>query len=425
MRLINEVTVIIKKQGFPGFIDELYKRECRILELQHVEEAGDGDLYTLRIAGNSLKRFDEFITIISGAGDRYKVISVKNVIEEQAVGGLISVCGRAPLDNSTDFDTSVLGASDFIRERVAKEDGVRYTSISRNVALVAGVKAGGEAERGRLLGRFADAEKDAVILNRFSGLNGYPLVVRFEHPEDVNTVLKKIDANFSALRLTRIEEATVMIHDLIVSGAGVPVISFEFDEVPLFLLTLIVKTMLKYRLKAEETTVGFIGIDLSAVRLTQVLDKIGFRRVLGSDNSEKAMLDMENQGGLATTAENIFGNADITIIMKTGFDREEFGKIRPGQFVISFMDDEDPDMDLVSGKGVRELIRRNPVHVAAISPGLVRGVIDARIKNITDAKLVEYAKKLVGFLSDAYEFPPLFSDIHDRVYKVILSGAGK
>ena len=182
---------------------------------------------------------------------------------------------------------------------------------------------------------------------------------------------------------------------------------------------------MKYRLKAEETTVGFIGIDLSAVRLTQVLDKIGFRRILGFDLGEKAMLAMENQGGLATTAENIFGNADITIIMKTNFDREEYRKIRPGQFVISFMDDEDPDLELVSGKGVRELIRRNPVHLAAVTPGLVRGVIDARIKNITDVKLVEYAKKLVGFLSDTFEFPPLFSDIHDRVYKVILSGAGE
>jgi hypothetical protein len=44
MRLINEVTVIIKKKSFPSFIDELYKRECDILELQHIEESGDGHL---------------------------------------------------------------------------------------------------------------------------------------------------------------------------------------------------------------------------------------------------------------------------------------------------------------------------------------------------------------------------------------------
>ena len=82
--------------------------------------------------------------------------------------------------------------------------------------------------------------------------------------------------------------------------------------------------MMKYRLKAEETTVGFIGIDLSAIRLTRVLDKIGFRRVLGYDHGEKAMLALENQGGLATTAENIFGNADITLLLKNNFDHDEY-----------------------------------------------------------------------------------------------------
>ena len=79
MRLINEVTVVIKKRSFPSFIDELYKRDCDLLELQHIEETGDGNLYTLRVASNNLKRFEEFITIIGSAGEKYKIISVKNV----------------------------------------------------------------------------------------------------------------------------------------------------------------------------------------------------------------------------------------------------------------------------------------------------------------------------------------------------------
>ena len=54
----------------------------------------------------------------------------------------------------------------------------------------------------------------------------------------------------------------------------------------LFLLVLIIKIMMKYRIKAEETTVGFIGIDLGSVRLARVLDKIGFRRILGFDHGE-------------------------------------------------------------------------------------------------------------------------------------------
>ncbi len=419
MRLINEITVIIKKKSFPSFIDELYKRECDLLELQHIEDSGDGYLYTLRIACDNLKRFEEFITIISSAADKYKFISVKNIVEERIVGGLLSVSGKMPLENITDLNTSVLGAADLMLEKIKSEDGMRFTSVSRNVGLVAGIRSTDEAVRVHLLHEYVCAERDAVILNRFSGLNGCPLVVRFEHPEDVIQVLKKIEYNYSAIRVTRIDEASIMLYDMLFSDLTVPTVSLEHDDIPLFLLVLVIKIMMKYRVKAEETTVGFIGIDLSAVRLARVLDKIGFRRILGFDHSEKSMLALENQGGLATTAENIFGNADITILLKNNFDLEEYRKIRPGQFVISFLGAGEPDVEDISGKGVREFIKRDMSDLAALYPGLLRGIIDANVRNINDAKLVEYAKKLVVLLSDDFEYPHLFGDIHDRVYKIV------
>ncbi len=419
MRLINEITVIIRKKSFPSFIDELYKRECDLLELQHIEESGDGYLYTLRIACDNLKRFEEFVTIISNAGDKYKFISVKNVVEDRIVGGLLSVSGKIPLENITDLNTSVLGAADLMLEKIKSEDGKRYTSISRNVALVAGIRSTEEAARVNLLKEYVGAERDAVILNRFSGLNGFPLTVRFEHPEDVIQVLKKIEHNYSALRVTRIDEASIMLYDMLFSDLTVPIASLEHDDIPLFLLVLVIKIMMKYRIKAEETTVGFIGIDLSAVRLTRVLDKIGFRRILGFDHNENSMLALENQGGLATTAENIFGNADITILLKNNFDIEEYRKIRPGQFVISFMGKDGPDLEEISGKGVREFLKRGLSDLAVLYPGMLRGMIDANVGNINDARLVEYSKKLVTLLSDAFEFPHLFGDIHDKVYKIV------
>jgi hypothetical protein len=425
MRLINEITVIIKKKSFPSFIDELYKRDCGILELQHIEETGEGTLYTMRVSSNNLKRFEEFITIIGSAGEKYKIVSTKNVIEERVVGGLISVTGRMPVESISDLNTSVLGAADLIHEKIKNEDGVRYTGISRSVCLLAGIRADEEGGRVHLLHEYASAERDAVIINKFSGLNGYPLAIRYDHPEDIITVMKKIERNYSAIRIQRIDDASLMLYELIFSDLTVPVVSMEHDDIPLILLTYIIRIMMKYRLKAEETTVGFIGIDLSAIRLTRVLDKIGFRRILGYDHGETAMLALENQGGLATTDENIFGNADITVLLKNNFDHDEYSKIRPGQFVISFMEEEIPDIESVSGKGIREFIKRDVTQLSAVIPGILRGVIDANIGNISDARLVEYAKKLVGFLSETFEFPHLFGDIHEKIAKVIAAGAGK
>lgn len=425
MKIINDVTVVIRKKSFPSFIDELYKRDCELLDLQQIEESGDGHLYTLRVASGNVKRFEEFLTIMGGAGEKYRVISVKNVIEERVAGGLVNVAGKMPIENAADFNTSLMGATDLVHEKIRTGEGERFSGIARSVALLSGVRAADETERARVLHEYADAERDAVILNRFTGLNGCPLVVLYDHPEDIITVMKKIEGNFSALRVIRIDEATVMLYELLYSELNIPVVSLEFDDIPLLLMALIIKIMMKYRLKAEEATVGFIGIDLSAVRLTRVLDRVGFRRVLGFDHGEKAMLALENQGGLATTAENIFGNADITILLKDNFDHEEYRKIRPGQFVISMLGEGDPGMEIASGKGVREYLKRDMSHIAAIFPGMLKGVIEADIKYITDQKIVEYAKKIVGLLSDDFDLPHLFGDVHDRVRRVIAPDTAK
>lgn len=425
MRMINELTIVIKKRSFPGFVDELCKRDCEILDLQHIEESGDGSLYTMRIASSTLKRFEEFITIIGSAGDRYRVIAVKNMVEERAAGGLIRVTGTMPVENASDFGTMVLGAADFIREKIAKDGDARYTAVSRNVGLVCGVGSSNEAGQTGILSRYVLAERDAVVLNRFAGLNGIPLAIRFDHPEDVVKVLKRTECGFSAFRILGVEDATIMLYDLIFGELSIPAISVELDDVPLLLLALIIKIMMKYRLKADEVTVGFVGIDLSAVRLTRVLDKIGFRRVLGCDLGEKSLLALENQGGLATTAENIFGNADITLLMKNNFDYEEYRKIRPGQFVISLLGEDGPDSDAVSGKGVREFITPGETEMASIFPGIIRGIIEAGTRSISDAKLVEYAKKLVGLISDSFEFPSLFGDVHDKVRAIIAAEPAK
>ena len=310
-------------------------------------------------------------------------------------------------------------AAGFIREKIQKEKGLAYTGIPRSVGLISGIRSGNEAEREHMLREYAGAERDAVIINRFAGLNGFPLTVRFDHPEDIIRAMKQIEQNFSAMRISRIDDASVMLYELIYSELTVPVISLEHDEIPLYLFLLILKILLKYRLKPEETTIGFVGIDLSAVRLARVLGVVRFRRVLGCDQSEKAMLALENQGGLATTAENIFSNADITLILKSHYSREELLKIRPGQFVISFMSEEGLGMDIISDKGVRELIIQDPAVLAALFPGILRGIIESGLRSMNDLKIIEYSKKLAGFLSDTFEFPNLFSDIHDRVYAAV------
>jgi len=425
MRTIYNATILVRKKSFPSLVDELYRRECELMELQHIEETEGGRLYSLVIGAPSAKRFNDLVTIIESAGDRFRVISVKNVIEERVVGGLISVTGKIPMETAADFEISLRAAEDLIVSRSAEKDGLAYTGISRNVALVTGLNAAEEGGGERLVRAQARAERDALIMARFAGLNGVPLNVCFDHPEDLVKVLKRLERSFAAIRIMRIDEASLMLYDLLHGEISIPLVSEEHDDLPLLLLAIIIRMMLKYRMKPEETTVGFAGIDCSAVRLTRVLHRIGLRRVLGADSTEKAMLALEDEGGLATTTENIFTNADITVIVKEFFDTQEYRAIRPGQLVISLLEDEDAVAEIIADKGVRELVRRDPARLAALVPGMVKGIIAAGIPSITDARLVEYAKKCASLLNTSFDFPALFGEIHDQICAIAMAGASK
>lgn len=423
MRLINEIVLVVRGRSFPSFIDELYKRECALVALRHEEDVDEGARYTLRVAAPLQRRFDEFVNALTSARDKYRILSIKNIVEDAVRGGLLDVSGKEPLETMSDFSTAVLGAADFMRERIRSGEGDPFLGIARSVGLVSGVRFADDAWR--LQEEYVRAERDAVILHRFTGMNGYPLALRFDHPEDVIRTIKAIEAGFAAIRIIGIAEAAFMLYELIHSEIETPVLSLEHDDLPLYILSILIKLMMKYRLRSEETTVGFVGIDVAVVRLSRVLEKSGFRKILGFDHAEKAMLDLENHGGLATTVENIFSNADITVIMKGGIDPQEYRTIRPGQFVLSLLGDEEPEEDLVAGKGVREFIRGDHDRLAAIFPGLVRGVVEGGLRSLSDGKLVECAKKLAGWMNDSFELPPVFGDIHERVCRAVAERPGE
>ncbi len=423
MRLINEIVLVVRGRSFPSLVDELYKRECAIVALRHEEDVNEGARYTMRVAAPLARRFDEFVSALESARDKYRIISVKNTVEDRVRGGLLDVAGKAPLETMSDFNTAVLGAADFIRERIGSGEGAPFLGTARSVGLVSGLRFADDDWR--FQEEYVRAERDAVILHRFAGMNGYPLVLRFDHPEDVIRTLKAVESCFAAIRIIGMADAAFMLYELIHSEITTPVLSLEHDDLPLYIMAVLIKIMMKYRLRAEETTIGFVGIGAAVVRLSRVLEKSGFRKILGFDHAEKAMLDLENHGGLATTVENIFSNADITIIMKGEIDPQEYRTIRPGQFVLSLLGEEEPAEDLVSGKGVREFIRGDHDRLTAIFPGLVRGVLEGGIRSFSDGKLVECAKKLAGWMSDSFELPHLFGDIHERVCRAVAERPGE
>jgi hypothetical protein len=426
MRLLATLEVKIKKGNLPPFISLLYEQKCDVKNVELVEESSREDRFRLDLIYFNRNTLKTLVKKISDNGDRFTVVALRNHLEKNIRGGILNLAGKMPLEDENDFQTGILGAHELIGEKIASDqNAVSYTGISKNVALVSGISEKSDSKMQKFLRAHARAEIESVIINRFRGLNAYPIGMTYNVAEDLIRTMQRIENNFSLIRIMHIDEAEISWYEQMYADFTLPVISYEMDDMPLYMLTLIQKIMKLNKLNSRETTIGFIGIDISVLRITSLLMKLGFMRVLGFDQFEKSLLAIENEGGMATTPKNIFSNSDIIILLKNNFDESVYKNIRPGQFFISLFTDDRIDIKELLEKGVRKYINVEGLNQTIIVPGLIQGILSSGIKYLDDLKLIDISNKLVDSVSSSYGYPDHFSDIHTRISDLVIGTAEK
>ncbi|MBN1531128.1 MAG: hypothetical protein JXA20_00560 [Spirochaetes bacterium] len=419
MKLVSEIQVTLHSGDLPDLLGVALRSDLQVHSLRLVREERQRSLYQIQMVYESKERFSGFLDMARGSGDKFSIDSVVDLLEEQTIGGLLTVSSKLPIESYDDFEIRLLGATELILEKIREGNGLRHSGISKNVAVISGFRFDNDIKINTILEAYARAEEDSVIINMFTGLNAYPLIVNFDHEEDLIKTIQRVESTFSAVKLNHLEGIDTGFYDQMLSDVTVPVLSVMYDDIPLCVMTVFSRLIVNHRLKTKDITVGFIGVDLSVMRLTRILMKADYYRVLGNDVNERVLLSFEKNGGLATTNENILINADIIVLMKDMVSPEEMKKIRPGVMLVSFLPDEAVNPKVLADRGVREYILCGRKDVAALSPGMIKGALDSGLPQISDSHLVSLSRKIGALLSDTVEFPEIFSDVHERIAEII------
>ena len=217
-----------------------------------------------------------------------------------------------------------------------------------------------------------------------------------------------LSAGLSAIRVEHLDadDNSDLIEQMI-DESDLPVISKSFDEIPILILSAILRKMKAYKFKQKDCNIGFIGISSGVIRLSRICNRMGFMRVLGYDNNEKAMLHLERQKGLATTPEHIFGNADILVITKQQFADVDLTRMRPGLVVISLIDDVEAIDAINSKRMCRDIVSGDWADPAIVYPGLVTGLIQSGKKAVSDSELISIAELIAESEPDSGLFNPV------------------
>ncbi len=400
---------------FPQLVFDIYKSGCGIQNSEYVMDSDKNEQFRLEIVYRKRNSFLQLINELDSFPGKYRVIKVANALEEKIRGGLLRVSGKFPLENLVDYEIGLLGAAELIQGKIKKGSGLEFSGISKNIGIISCVREDDETAGVRKLKYYAEAERDSVVISRMTDLNPIPLIINFRQLDDLIKAVQRIENSFSSLRFIEIDDTESLSYDQIYSDINLPVTSKRYDDIPLYLLSTISKIASKKRLKPAETAIGIVGIDFVAMRCARIFLKAGFYRVLGYDHNEKKMLTFENNGGLATTLDNIFGNTDIVILLKNCFTHENFEKIRPGLNIISLLDESEIDRDLITNRGIREFIQVDESGLLVLFPGLARGIIESGSRTLDDEKLIGIGKKLTGMINEECQLPDIFSDIHEKI----------
>ncbi len=418
MRLATKLVIRVKYGFLPYLINEIYKRGCSARNISLVENDHGADLFIMEILHSAHDEYIEILKKIEKYEDSFQIISSENILDKEITGGLLKITGKMRIDNLIDFEMNVLGAAELNLSKLRiEEDKYKYSGISKNIGLICGI-SGSKDLNDNYLKLYTIAERDSVIINRFAGFNSFPVLIKYNQIDDFIKILQGIESTFSAIRILTIENIEdISSFERIYDILTVPVLAQDYDEIPLYLLIALYHLFSRNNIDIRSCTAGIIGINISSLRTARLLMKLGFPRVLGTDNNIKLLHGFEKEGGLATTRENIFENSDIIIIIKD-FNIDCLSNIGSGQILISLIEKK-YDEGIMKEKGVRDILQSGWMDLSAFFPGMLKGLMESKMKYMNDDMLIKLSKRISELKSKDEVLPNIFSDVHQKIPELI------
>jgi len=423
MKLIASVTLKMKKVILPQFISTLYKHNIDINLINLTETDGKWEDYTIEIIYSSKKDLIRLVDTLKKNSEYFMNITVTSTLEDKIKGGVLGITSKIEIENMNDIWTALIGGNKLIHEKIDAGLQKNYCASFNSIALIGGIKikTGGNDSQYHHL--YADSERDSVLIGRFTGKNAFPLVIKYNSIEDMIKTIKGIEENFCCLRIMNNDEDDYLLSNIL-DAVSRPLIFRELDEIPVHYLALIKTLIRNHSIIPGDTSVGIIGLNNSTIRLTALLVKSGYMKVLGHDNNERQMMSFENRKGLATSVENVISNSDILLLMDDKISHDYINSFRAGQVIISGISSEIGDAASLKEKGVRDFVRTEDTDALSLLPALINGIISSSKRNFSDEMLIDISDLVSRMMKNKYDLPNLFSGINPEIQNFILKENG-
>ncbi len=303
-----------------------------------------------------------------------------------------------------------------------KELAYKYTFKSNTIAVV----SDGSAVLGLgNIGPYAAMpvmEGKAVLFKEFGGVNAVPICLDTQDTEEIIKAVKYLAPGFGGINLEDISAPRCFeIEERLKEMLDIPVFHDDQHGTAIIVLAGIINALKVVGKEKENCKVIVNGAGSAGIAITKLLLRYGFSNVTMCDKSgilhknsedlnwmQKKMMDVTNPGQLTGSLADALVGADIFVgVSAPGIVTKEMASKMNSDAIMFAMANPVPEImpDLAKEAGVRVIGTGrsdfpNQVNNVLVFPGIFKGALEARARQITEEMKLAAAKAIAGLVPD-------------------------
>jgi len=337
--------------------------------------------------------------------------------------GKLAITSKVPLNDKNDLSLAYTPGVSEVCRIIAADKSLAFTHTMKG-NMVAVVSDGSAILGLGNLGPEAALpvmEGKCILFKEFAGVDAFPICLDTQDEEEIIKTIKYLAPVFGGINLEDISAPRCFsIEARLKKELNIPVMHDDQHGTATVVLAGLINALKLRGSNKEEVQVLVNGAGAAGLAITDLLLKYGFKNIIicdtkGAIYSGRDDLNIEkekyaaltNQDKLAGSLEEVIKGVDIFVgVSAAGVLKEGMIKTMNAKSIIFALANPVPEImpDLAKSAGAYVVATGrsdfpNQLNNVLAFPGIFRGALDNKVKQITDEMLVRVAENLAGLVS--------------------------
>lgn len=265
-------------------------------------------------------------------------------------------------------------------------------------------------------------EGKALLFKEFGNIDAYPIVLNTQETEEIIKIVKAISPTFGGINLEDISSPRCFeVEDRLIKELDIPIFHDDQHGTAIVIMAALINSLKLAKKKKENIKMVICGAGAAGMATTKLLVKYGIKNIILVDsvgivsknrqdlNPVKVkMLQMTNPQNISGDLKKAITGADVFVGVSTAnILKPDYVKLMADKPIIFAMANPNPEImpnlakeagAYIVGTGRSDF--PNQINNVLAFPGLFRGVLDNKIRLITDEIKIAVAETLAGSISE-------------------------